>query len=94
MRQTREDLEKQTSSISFVDVSIKPPSFDAEAIYTDLRNQYPVEGIQDHQARQNQLAQRWNAMRDIVEAEGTIGISFKQRELENIISDIEGVLNL
>lgn len=94
LRQTREDLEKQSSSISFVDVSIKPPSFDAEAIYTDLRNRYPVEDIQDHQARQNQLAQRWNAMRDIVEAEGTIGISFKQKELENIISDIEGVLNL
>jgi hypothetical protein len=40
------------------------------------------------------LEKRWNAMRDLVENKGTISISFKQKELEDIISNMEGVLGL
>ena len=94
MRRTREDLINQASSKSFVDVQIKPPSFDAEQKYTSLREQYPVEGITDYNQRQKQLESRWNAMRDLVENQGTISISFRQKELEDIISNMEGVLGL
>lgn len=94
MRQTREDLENQVSRTSFVNITITPPTFDAEAEYIGLQQKYPVEGVNDHQENQNLLAKRWDEMRDKVATQGKISIDFKQRELENIISDIKGILKL
>ena len=94
MRQTREDLENQASKTSFVNITITPPTFDAEAEYTALQQKYPVEGVTDYNTNQNLLAKRWDEMRDKVATQGKVSIEFKQRELENLISDMEGILRL
>ena len=96
LRQTRENLINKIGNKAeqFVDITIKPASFDADSVYTQLVNQYSIEGMTDYQEIQETLAKRWDAMRDMVEQKSKLSIHFKQRELEKIISDLGGILGL
>lgn len=94
LKQTRENLINQTSKSSFVNIEITPPKFNAEAEYEHLMDKYPVDDVEDYKTRQNLLASRWNEMRDKIEREGQIGIYFKQKELEDILGNLSGVLGL
>lgn len=94
LKQTRQNLINRASKNSFVNIEIIPPKFDAEAEYERLMKEYPVENVKDYQTRQNLLASRWNEMRDKIEREGQIGIYFKQKELEDILGNLSGVLGL
>lgn len=89
-----ENLDKNASlsADQFVVVDIIPPSFQDDAVYTDLVKQYPLDIEQSYQQQQNLLAQRWQAMRDKVMKEGKMSISFNQRLLEQLIGDLEGIL--
>lgn len=96
LRKTRENLmhEVGQSNSQFVNIQINPPSFDANSEYNNLRDQFPIIPGMEYEEKQNLLAKRWDAMRDKIEQEGTIAIYFKQQQLENIISDLSGILKL
>jgi hypothetical protein len=77
---------------SFVNVEIQPPSFDADSMYRELKNKYPVPTSTDKKEWQSALAPRWNEMRDYVANNGQISIKFKQSGLENLIGKLSQYL--
>ena len=96
LRQTRENLEKQvgTKSEQFVNIDIKTPTFDPHSVYKQLVDKYPIKNDMEYQERQATLAKRWDSMRNLIEKEGKIAIYFKQKELEDMISNLSGILGL
>ena len=74
MKRTLEDLNSKAGSQSFIYAKITPPNFDAEVMYRELKDKYPVEGMPGGEARQNTLAKRWDEMRDRVMSEGRVSI--------------------
>ena len=88
MKRTLQDLDNKAGSSSFIHATITPPSFDANAAYTKLKQEYPVEGIPGGEERQNILAQRWNEMRDRVMSEGQVSISIRQKQLDELFGKL------
>lgn len=71
-------------------VTIKPPTFDANSEYVTLRNEtYPLNPDMSFEQIQSQLANRWDYMRDKVERTGKIGIKLKQSELEELLGKLK-----
>ena len=85
---TTQELLDAYSGSSFVVVDIKPPSFDADSMYLNLKSKYPVPQEDDKAAWQNALAPRWNEMRDYVSTHGTISIKFQQAGLEKLLGNL------
>ena len=90
--QTLSELLNKYKGSSFVNVEIQPPSFDADGMYRELKNKYPVPISTDKKEWQSALAPRWNEMRDYVANNGQISIKFKQSGLENLIGKLSQYL--
>jgi hypothetical protein len=88
MKRTLEDLESKAGSESFIYATITPPKFNALDMYNSLKKQYPVDDVPGGEARQNILAQRWDAMRDRVMSEGRVAISIRQKQLEELFGKL------
>lgn len=88
MEQTLNDLHGHADGTSFIYTEITPPSFNAHALYRDLKKQYPAENVPGGETRQNILAERWNKMRDKVMTEGRVSISIRQKQLEELFGKI------
>lgn len=77
---------------SFVNVSITPPSFNAQSYYDKLVAKHPVkEAIEqgDEDRVQNLLQERWDSMKDKILKEGTMSISLDYEGLENLLGKFE-----
>ena len=71
-------------------VTIKPPTFDANKEYATLRNKtYPLSPDMSFEQVQSQLGNRWDYMRDKVERTGKIGIQLRQSELEELVGKLQ-----
>ena len=92
IKQTSDELLYKGSGSSFVSVEINSPKFDADAMYAQLKEEYPVPHIKDKEQWQSTLAKRWNIMRDYVVSHGTVSIKFQQAGLEKIIGNLERYL--
>ena len=90
--QTLTELLNKYKGSSFVNVEIQPPSFDADGMYRELKNKYPVPASTDKKEWQSALAPRWNEMRDYVANNGKISIKFNQAGLENLIGKLSQYL--
>ena len=88
MKRTLEDLNSKAGSQSFIYAKITPPNFDAEVMYRELKDKYPVEGMPGGEARQNTLAKRWDEMRDRVMSEGRVSIQIRQKQLEELFGKL------
>lgn len=92
IKQTLDELLEVGTGSSFVSVEIKPPKFDANAMYAQLKKSKPVPLVKDKDQWQSVLAERWNTMRDYVASHGTVSIKFQQAGLERIIGKLEQYL--
>lgn len=92
IKQTLDELLDVGTGSSFVSVEIKPPNFDADAMYAQLKENKPVPLVKDKDQWQSVLAERWNIMRDYVANHGTVSIKFQQTGLEKIIGKLEQYL--
>lgn len=103
------EAKELSNTSSFVNVSLTPPKKFDSNIYSSWYNAQPEdpeweysvgsapkdeEGKPDYQSVQNILQKRWDEVRNSAMQTGKLGISFRQKELEKLTSQLSELLGI
>lgn len=94
LRETAQSLLNNNKDMhSIVNVDINGVSLsNVDSCYGRLLNQYPLTGVNGFGDYAGILTQRWDSLRDYVEAHSTINIEFRQSELDRLLGNLKMII--